>query len=102
MPCPLTGHGHRHRRFVSFKMRCRRLPVPGLVARHVRASRRTPMTRALIRICGALAICGSLVATPDARGDERSAEAILADIDAVQAPRLDASKTKDGQYVQQS
>jgi len=59
------------------------------------------MTRILIRMCGAVVICGSLVSTVPARGDDRPASAILTEIDAVKTPSYDSSKRSDNAYIQQ-
>jgi thiol-disulfide isomerase/thioredoxin len=57
-------------------------------------------------VFGATVVCGSLglLATTPApsRSDDRTADVILAEIDAVQEPALDAAKQKNRAYVQQT
>jgi len=76
-------------------------PVLVFVGSTCPSSQENLMTRFLIRMCGAVVVCGSLLSTVPARGDERPAEAILAEIDAVKTPSFDSSKQKDSAYVQQ-
>jgi len=58
------------------------------------------MSRFTIRVYGAVILCGSLAATMPARGDDRSADAILKEIDAVKTPEFDDSKREDREYIQ--
>ena len=58
------------------------------------------MSRFTIRVFGAVILCGSLAATMPARGDDRSADAILKEIDTIKVPEFDDSKREDGAYIQ--
>ena len=58
------------------------------------------MSRFTISLFGAVILCGSLAATMPARGDDRSADAILKEIDAIKVPELDESRVKDTAYIE--
>ena len=59
------------------------------------------MSRFTIRVCVAVIFAGSLAATMPARGDDRSADAILKEIDAITLPEADLSRVNDKAYIQQ-
>ena len=56
------------------------------------------MSRFTLPVYGAVILCGSLAATMPARGDDRSAAAILKEIDAIKVPEIDDSRAKDSAY----
>ena len=56
------------------------------------------MTRFTFRVYVAVILCGSLAATMPARGDDRSAAAILKEIDAIKVPEFDDSRATDSAY----
>jgi len=58
------------------------------------------MSRFTIRVSGAVILCGTLAATIPARGDDRSADAILKEIDAIKVPEIDDSREKDSAYFE--
>jgi thiol-disulfide isomerase/thioredoxin len=59
------------------------------------------MSRFTIRVCGAVILCGSMAATMPARGEDRSADAILKEIDAVKVPEFNDARREDRAYIQQ-
>jgi thiol-disulfide isomerase/thioredoxin len=59
------------------------------------------MNRFRIWICATTVACGSLVTAAVSRSDERSPDAILAEIDAIKEPTFDAARQKNRAYVQQ-
>ena len=52
------------------------------------------MNSYLIRIAAAVAVCGSLATVALSRADDRSPEAIVAEIDAIKEPATDGTKPK--------
>jgi thiol-disulfide isomerase/thioredoxin len=60
------------------------------------------MTQVLFRVTAAIAVCGSLATVALGRADDRSAEAILADIDAIKEPASDSAKHKTRAAVLQA
>jgi thiol-disulfide isomerase/thioredoxin len=59
------------------------------------------MSRVTIRRFGAVILCGSLAAAMPARGEGRSADAILKEIDAITLPKFDPSREEDKAYIRQ-
>jgi len=60
------------------------------------------MTQFLLRIAAAVAVCGSLATVALSRADDRSAEPILAEIDAIKEPASDGAKHKTRAAVLQA
>ena len=59
------------------------------------------MSRVTIRVSGAVILCGSLAATVPALAEDRSADAILKEIDALALPQPDLSRAEDKAYLRQ-
>ena len=68
-----------------------RIPYPGLGPIAASTFEGNAMSAATIRLFGALYLCGSLAAATPALADDRSAEAILKEIEAIMLPEADLS-----------
>jgi thiol-disulfide isomerase/thioredoxin len=68
---------------------------------HHPTPREETMIRSLTRLGAAVVVCGSLVATIAAHAADRPPDVILADIDAIKEPTLDAARQKSWSYMQQ-
>ena len=59
------------------------------------------MLRVMIRLVGVVVLGGSLLSTKPAPAGERSADAILKEIDAIKLPEADPSREEDKAYIRQ-
>jgi peroxiredoxin len=58
------------------------------------------MSRVSLRVSGAVILFGCLAATMPSRGDDRSPDAILKEIDSITVPVLDESRANDPAYME--
>ena len=59
------------------------------------------MSRVTVRVSAAVILCGSLAATMAAFAEDRSADAIIKEIDALTLPQPDLSRVEDKAYLRQ-
>jgi hypothetical protein len=73
----------------------------GFLRSPFRYFRGVAMSRVTIRVSGAVILYGSLAATMPARGEDRSADAILKEIVAITLPEADLSRVADKLYLRE-
>src|SRR5258707_596341 len=73
----------------------------GFIRSRFRRSEGVAMFTVVIRVFGVVILCGGLAATMPSLADDRSADAILKEIDTLRLPQPDLSRENDKAYIRQ-